>query len=227
MRPDRRLQAVATVVLVLSTLLLAWAAWSWWAPPAGSAPATPVVGAGASSTPGTAAAAPPGAGPTSAGELDPTGTWFLPPTEVRRLQIPSANYDSEVGTMAIADSGVINPPDFRRTWWIRDRGVAPSSQATDTTYLACHTDAAKATSAVPCNGVGSANVQVGGKVLVETDNEQLSYTITQARQVPRDEFARDTEVWDVNPGRLVWVSCYLSEGRRTDFNFVVIAELDR
>lgn len=221
MRPDRRLPVVATVGLVLSVLLLAWAAWSWWSPPEGTAPETPAVGSGAS--PSVAATRP----PASAGELDPTGTWFVPPSEVRRLQIPSAGYDSEVGTMAIADSGVINPPDFRRTWWIRDRGVAPSSQATDTTYLACHTDAAKATSAVPCNGVGSANVQVGGKVLVETDTEQLSYTITQARQVPRDEFARDTEVWDVNPGRLVWVSCYLSEGRRTDFNFVVIAELDR
>ena len=148
-------------------------------------------------------------------------------THVRRVELPSAGYASEVGTMAIADAGVIDPPDFVRTWWIEDRGVAPSSRATDTTYLACHTDSARPAAAVPCNAVQIEDVPPGSKVLVETDTEQLSYTVVQARKVPRDEFADDPEVWDVNPGRLVWVSCYLSEGRRTDFNVVVIAELDR
>lgn len=220
MRPDG-LRVAATVGLILGVLLLAWAGWSWWSPPQTSLPA-PRTPAG---TPGVTPAAP-ATTPAVPPAPEPTATWTLAPTEVRRLQIPSAGYDSEVGTMAIAGSGVINPPDFLRTWWIKDRGVLPGSHATDTTYLACHTDAAKAASVVPCNRVGLDNVPIGSKVLVETDTEHLSYTITQARKVPRDDFAADTEVWDVNPGRLVWVSCYLSGGRRSDFNIVVIAELD-
>lgn len=150
-----------------------------------------------------------------------------PATSVRRIELPSAGYSSEVGTMAIADAGTIDPPDFVRTWWIQDRGAAPSSQATDTTYLACHTDAARPAAAVPCNAVGIDDVPVGSKVLVETDVESLEYTVTQVRKVPRDEFAHDKEVWEVNPGRLVWVSCHLSGGRRSADNLVVIAELDR
>lgn len=68
---------------------------------------------------------------------------------------------------------------------------------------------------------------VGAKVRITTDVEQLTYTVTQSRKVPRGAFADDKEVWDVNPGRLVWVSCYISGGQRTDYNLVVIAELDR
>lgn len=129
--------------------------------------------------------------------------------------------------MAIAGAGVIDPPDFRRVWWISDRGAAPGSGATDTTYFACHTDAAKATSAVPCNVLDAGSVPVGSSVRVTTDAEVLTYTVRQARKVPRDEFAGDAQVWDVNPGRLVLVTCSISGGRRTDFNFVVIAELAR
>ncbi|HHU39170.1 MAG TPA: hypothetical protein GXZ45_07830 [Propionibacterium sp.] len=147
-------------------------------------------------------------------------------TTVQRVELPSAGYSSEVGTMTVADAGTIDPPDFVRTWWIEDRGAAPSSHATDTAYLACHTDAQRPTAAVPCNAVGPENVPLGSSVLVTTDVEELRYTVVQARKVARDEFARDPEVWDVNPGRLVWVSCYLSEGRRTGYNFVVVAELE-
>lgn len=207
----RSLPVVAIIGLVLSGVLLAWVGWSWWSPPSAApeAPTTPA--------------------PISAANVvptpEPTETVTREPTTVLRFEIPSAGYSSEVATMEIANAGVINPPDFRRTWWIRDRGVAPSSQATDTTYLACHTDAAKAVSAVPCNGVHLDNVPLGSPITVTTDVETLQYTVIQARKVPRDAFAHDTEVWDVNPGRLVWVSCYLSDGRRSDFNLVVVAEL--
>lgn len=219
MGPDRRATVVATTGLVLSGLVLAGAAWSWWSPPGTPPGVTPTPSAVVAPSASASAVAP------TTGLPEPTATWAPMPTEVRRLEIPSADYASDVGTMAVGNTGVIDPPDFRRTWWIRDRGVAPSSHATDTTYLACHTDSAKATSAVPCNGVGIDNVPVGSTVKVTTDVEELTYTVVQARKVPRDDFARDTEVWDVNPGRLVWVSCYISGGRRTDFNFVVIAEL--
>ena len=212
MRHGRTLVGVAIVGLVLSGLLLAGTVWAWWSPP----PTAPV--ASGSPTPAASVA------PTTDSPGTPAAQ-VPEPKEVLRFEIPSAGYSSEVGTMAIADSGAIKPPDFQHLWWIRDRGVVPSSQATDTSYLACHTDAAKAVSAVPCNGVSLDKVPVGSTINVTTDVETLRYSVIQARKVPRDAFANDTEVWDINPGRLVWVSCYLSEGRRSDFNLVVIAEL--
>lgn len=148
------------------------------------------------------------------------------PGDVVQFDLPSAGYSSPVRTMDIADSGVIDPPDFEHTWWIRDRGAAPSSTAADTSYFACHTHSGKAASVVPCNDVSLDNVPVGSQVNVTTDVEELTYTVTQARKVPRDEFEHDTDIWDVNPGRLVWISCHLEDGRYSEFNFVVIAELE-
>lgn len=221
MRPGRGLTAVATIGLVLSVLLLAWTAWSWWSPPE----AAPEAAASTATAPAPVTPSPDAVPATASDPPTVEPTQPPEPTEVLRFEIPSANYTSDVRVMEIADSGVINPPDFVHTWWIRDRGVLPGSAAEDTTYLACHTDSKKAVSAVPCNGVGLDNVPVGSTINVTTDAEDLSYTVTQARKVPRDDFAHDTEVWDVNPGRLVWVSCYIGGGRRTDFNLVVIAEL--
>ncbi len=109
---------------------------------------------------------------------------------------------------------------------LRSRWSAPSADATDTTYFACHTYSGKSSDVVPCNDVTPEQVPVGSQVVVETDSEELTYTVTQARTVPRNELANDDDVWDVNPGRLVWISCYLEGNLYSDFNFVVIAELD-
>lgn len=222
MPPRNRLRLLAVAGLVLSILLVAGVVAVWWpatAPDPGVTPRAPVV-----ETPRipdvTSVAPPTGAVPTPE-VVAPQ------PTRVLRVELPTAGYSSDVGTMAIGDSGVIDPPDFVRAWWIEDRGVLPGSRAADTTYLACHTDAARPAMAVPCNRLALEKLPTGGKVLVQTDAEALSYTITQARKVLRDDFAHDSEVWDVNPGRLVLVSCYLSGGRRTDYNIVVIAEVDR
>ncbi len=146
-------------------------------------------------------------------------------SHVVSFSLPTAGYTSEVHTMDIADSGVIDPPDYEHTWWIRDRGVAPSSAATDTTYLACHTHSGKSAQVVPCNMVTPDTVLPGSEVQVTTDVEELTYEVIDARTIPRDEFEHDAEIWDVNPGRLVWISCYLEDGRYSDYNFVVIAEL--
>lgn len=199
----------AIIGLVLSVLVLAWAAWSWWSPPP-EAPGLPT-----------------GAAPSvsASGRATPAGTPSA--TQVLRVELPAAGYAQDARTMEIADSGVINPPDFQHMWWIRDRGTVPNSNPSDTAYLACHTNAAKATSVVPCNQLSLENTQPGSAVHVATDTEQLTYTVTSTRKVLRDDFASDRAVWDINPGRLVVISCFLSEGRRTDYNIVVIAELNR
>lgn len=148
-------------------------------------------------------------------------------SHVKSFSLPTAGYTSEVPTMEIAGWGVIDPPDYEHTWWISDRGEAPSSTATDTTYFACHTYSGKSSEAVPCNVVTPDSVPVGSEVIVATDTEELRYTVTQTRMVPRAQLEDDKDVWDVNPGRLVWISCYLDGGRYSDYNLVVIAELDQ
>lgn len=182
-------------------------------PPATPAPST--------SGPGVPALSPPPSSPTTSPGGSAPG-----PTEVLSIELPRIAYTSRVPTMAVKETGSIDPPGFRHTYWVGDRGVMPSASATDTTYFACHTNPRKSAYAVPCNRVPG-TVRVGDEVVVRTDAATLRYEITQARNVRRDAFASDRDVWDVNPGRLVWVTCYLSGGNRTDFNFVIIAELVR
>lgn len=147
------------------------------------------------------------------------------PTTVQRVELPVAGYSSEARIMEIADSGVIDPPDFTHVWWVRDRGVAPSRGATDTAYLACHTHSGRSAADVPCNRISPEAIPVGSPLTVTTDVEQLTYTVTSVKLVAKDEFADDEEIWGVHPGRLVWVTCYLENGQLSDFNAVVIAEL--
>ncbi|MDO5676939.1 MAG: hypothetical protein Q4G35_05470 [Propionibacteriaceae bacterium] len=230
--------AIAATVFAFSALLLAWVAWQWFSPPEAAKPlqASPTPAVSTRPTPAaspkptpTAASSAPQALPPITASPSPEPTTPPPPpaapTDVRTFEIPSAAYSSEVGTMEIANSGVINPPDFEHTWWIKDRGVIPSSQATDTTYLACHTHSRKSAAVVPCNKVTLENVPIGSQVTVVTDTETLTYTVIQARKVPRTQFEHDADIWDINPGRLVWISCYLEGGRYSEFNIVVIAEL--
>ncbi len=49
--------------------------------------------------------------------------------------------------------------------------------------------------------------------------------VTSVKLVDKDEFANDPEIWGVHPGRLVWVTCYLENGKLSQYNAVVIAEL--
>lgn len=231
---ERAVRRLAAASLGLGLVAMAWSGWSWFAPepgdPVASAP-PPVATPDRTSTPDRTA--------TPLGELDadpppgtaappmapqPAPTPAAPGSRVLRLEFPTAGYASDVGTMAVADQGAIKPPDFQHAWWISDRGVLPSSTATDTAYLACHTDAKKSALTVPCNRVSLDNMPTGAAVHVTTDTERLTYTVVEARKVARDAFASDAEVWAERPGRLVWVSCYLSDGRRSGYNIVVIAE---
>lgn len=216
----RVLTIAATLGLVLSVAALGRFLYLRYAP-LPEAPGLPAVTASAPTTPGGPTPAASGTTGPAVGTLHPVAA----PTEVRHVRIEAAGFDSDVRTMEIAGSGLINPPDFFHVWWIRDRGVAPSSSATDTAYLACHTNQGKDVSVVPCNDLQPERVPVGAIVEVTTDVETLRYAVTSAHTIPRSDFADDPQVWDVNPGRLVWVNCYLADGRRSDFNAVIIAEL--
>lgn len=142
-----------------------------------------------------------------------------PPT---RIRIPETGFDSRTRTMAIASTGVIDPPGFADVYWISDRGSAPGSDAQDTTYFSCHTDHNASPVAVRCNALPGA-VQAGQHVVVSNANGDITYRIVSVREVRRADFASD-ESWNVTPGRLVLVTCYLENHQRTDFNLVIEAD---
>lgn len=144
---------------------------------------------------------------------------------VESVELPAAGYASEARIMEIADSGVIDPPDFTHVWWVRDRGVPPGRGAADTAYLACHTHSRRTADEVPCNKISPERIPAGSEIHVTTDVERLTYMVTSVKLVDKDEFANDPEIWGVHPGRLVWVTCYLENGKLSQYNAVVIAEL--
>lgn len=61
-------------------------------------------------------------------------------------------------------------------------------------------------------------------MVVQTARGTLTYQVESARTVLRDDFATDEEVWRVDPNRIVWVMCYITN-HRTDYNYVVFASL--
>ncbi|WP_147675116.1 sortase family protein [Nigerium massiliense] len=140
-------------------------------------------------------------------------------------ELPAQGYRSDTPMMTIGTSGVIHPPDFSHLFWIADRGVAPAADAADTAYFACHTNSKRSADEVPCNKLSGA-VKRGDRLTIGLERGRLQYTVTSARAVARDQFATDQESWGVHPGRLVWVSCYLENGRRTAFNYVITAQVD-
>jgi hypothetical protein len=162
--------------------------------------------------------------PTS-GSAAPTASGSVATGTPSRIRIPETGFDVRTLSMAIADSGQIDPPGFADVYWITDRGSAPGTNATDTTYFSCHTNHSASVADVPCNAL-SESVRVGQHVVVTNASGQITYRVAAVRQVPRTAFA-DDRVWDVTPGRLVWVTCYLENNQRTDFNLVIEADVVR
>lgn len=186
--------------------------------PSGVASPTPAPTASPASTQANSATPPrPSPVPSPVGRVLASG--------VESVELPAAGYASEARTMEIADSGVIDPPDFTHVWWVRDRGVPPGRGAADTAYLACHTHSRRTADEVPCNKISPERIPAGSEIHVTTDVERLTYMVTSVKLVDKDEFANDPEIWGVHPGRLVWVTCYLENGKLSQYNAVVIAEL--
>lgn len=153
----------------------------------------------------------------------------IPPAAPVSVSVPELGFWSEVGQESVANmGGVINPPITGYPWqtyWVTDKGVAPGSNSPDTTYLACHTSSKKSDAQAPCNKLSrNQRVEPGHHVVVKTTRGTLTYQVESARTVLRDDFATDEEVWRVDPNRIVWVMCYITN-QRTDYNYVVFARL--
>lgn len=151
-----------------------------------------------------------------------------PPVRIRqaeptRITIPAIGYDAAVRQMSTDANGDVNPPTLQETYRITDRGVAPGTDAANTTYFACHS---YKKGAPPCNLVFQ-RAQPGQHVLVTTPEGTLDYLIQATRLFSKNgEFKNSAEVRAVVPGRLVLVTCLqLNGGQASKDNFVVFAQL--
>lgn len=174
------------------------------------------------------------ASPSARPDIKATPSASVKPSSVlsaapERVSVPELGFDSVVGQESVANmGGIINPPITGYPWqtyWVTDKGVAPGSNSLDTTYLACHTSSKKSDAQAPCNKLSrNQRVEPGHHVVVQTTHGTLTYQVESARTVLRDDFATDEEVWRVEPNRIVWVMCYITN-QRTDYNYVVFARL--
>lgn len=164
----------------------------------------------------------PDASPRGATPTQPTATSVARGKPVS-IDLVELGYSSRTPRTYVEPANAIIPPDFQHTFWLADRGVAPAPAAKDTTYFACHTNSRKSVRTVPCNAL-SDRVQPGQTVRVTLEQGNVDYEVTKTMRVRRSDLADNQEVWGVHPGRLVWVTCYITERRRTDYNFVIVAQ---
>lgn len=167
--------------------------------------------------------------PTLAGSLASTpSATTTPVVEIppHTITLDAAGYSARLSTMALGKAPAIDPPNFSDIFAISDLGALPSRAATNTVYVACHTNANASAADVPCNLL-SDHVSVGDVIRVRSDGETLTYRVTHPFSVLRTALATNAEVWAVHPGRLVWITCYLEDGHRSAYNLVIVAELQR
>lgn len=82
----------------------------------------------------------------------------------------------------------------------------PGAGPTDTTYLIGHSwlneDA-------PFNHIGS-DAKIGDAIRIGTTSGSIAYTVTDVTTYTKSTF-KDSPIWDVSPGTLLLVTCYLQD----------------
>lgn len=148
----------------------------------------------------------------------------VPAGEALSIAVPEIGFDAPAGLLKVGNTGVITPPDFEQVFRVADRGTQPGTMANDTVYYACHTHSRRSAEQVPCNML-QAKLREGHHIVVATAGGVLTYLVTNVRQVPKSDLAEDFDVWDVAPGRLIWITCLYEPGHTTGFNLVITAEI--
>ena len=150
--------------------------------------------------------------------------------ELRRIAVPEVDFSQPVSPLtSVAMGNAINPPLYapgRPSVPIRvaDKGVQPSSDASDTVYVGCHTSASHGPEQYPCDTLTRA-VKPGFHIVATTDAGTLTYVVDKTRSIPYAAFASDAETWAVVGKRLVFVMCDILDGTPTHMNYVIYATL--
>jgi sortase (surface protein transpeptidase) len=163
--------------------------------------------------------------PVATTEATPTPTASeAPRASSVRLEVPSVGLD--VGVLPLTpEGGVIDPPTMADSYWVQPYGE-PGGAPDNTVYIAGHswTEGAAAFNALMPGDHGE-GVSTGDAVEVRSPGGTVDYTITGTARYDKDSLPDAVDVWQVAPGRLVLITCFVDDdGRTTDDNFVVFAE---
>lgn len=171
----------------------------------------------------TVAPEPGAAAPTPAST--PVARWT--PSSPVHLSIPAVGLDLPL--LALEPRGdVIDPPLLTAGYWIEPYGapVAAADQAENTLYIAAHSLGRGKDGFDPLltpDHAGSA-LAVGDVVEVSTPGGTVQYTVESSRRYGKDELPQATEIWAVEPGRLVLITCFQRpDGRASTENLVIVA----
>ena len=142
-----------------------------------------------------------------------------------RLAIPSIGLDHAMSGRGLSADGTIDPPPATVMWFTGLDRVRPGSVGT--AVIAAHVVTANNRDVF----ADLADVEVGDAVqVVVADGTTVTYTVTRAGAINKDDVTTDQTVWGTNTSRsrLAIITCDDAQGFRRDghrvANFVVIAE---
>ena len=221
-RPTRRAAALTgAAALGLSGLLVLGIGLS----AGGAAAPRPPAPAPSPSVPRTTATPAPQAAPEP--EPTPTPTARYTPSTATRLVIPSVDQDQPLLGLT-PRRGVIDPPLLTAGYWIEPYGapVGAAEEALNTLYIAARSAGSGDDGFDPLltpDHRGSA-VLPGDRIEVRTPRGVVTYTVERVERYAKSALAGAEDVWAVDPGRLVLITCFQrADGRNSTENLVVFA----
>ncbi|MCL2317259.1 MAG: class F sortase [Actinomycetia bacterium] len=142
-----------------------------------------------------------------------------------RFKVPSQGMNVSLGAVNEVN-GSINPPGYTSAYWVRNRGVGLDKAASGTVYIAMHSVRANYGKA-PGNFLidvpnQTTSLHRGDEILVG----DLTYVMTESRNIDKPELAAQADIWDDTPGELIIITCLQNrEHTPSTMNLVIFATL--
>jgi LPXTG-site transpeptidase (sortase) family protein len=220
-----RIFTARSILFVILCGFLAYAVVAFLTPAGGpvTAPET-VTRPAATAPPSLAAPTPaptptPAASPAPAAPAAPAGPAASPP---QRLVYAAANIDVVIHPLEPSGQDQANqtivPPPTMDGYWLTPYGV-PGEGSANTTYVAGHSWVDRD---APFNHL-SAKAAVGDQFTVTTATGELAYRVDSVATYSKSGL-KDSPIWQVQPNRMVLISCYTEDPWGT--NVVVVASPD-
>ncbi|MDJ0356107.1 class F sortase [Paenarthrobacter sp. PH39-S1] len=146
------------------------------------------------------------ADPSAAPAVLPPGLAAAPP---ERLVYPATGIDLAVLPLTPTDAETngqeLDPPLTENAYWLTSYGM-PGTGSTNSTYIVGHSWEGRD---APFNHL-SAQAKAGDVFTVVTATGSLAYRVDSVITHDKDTL-KDSDIWDVVPGRLILISCYTED----------------
>lgn len=129
-----------------------------------------------------------------------------PPT---RLSYPALGLDLPITPLTPSPeekaTQSLVPPITKEAYWLTNYG-RPGTGSTDTTYLIGHS---WTNEDAPFNHIGSV-AKIGDQLTITTNTGEVRFTVTSVDTYSKSTL-KDSPIWNISPGSLVLVTCYLQD----------------